>query len=316
MTEFELIQRYFAAQSAPRADVALGVGDDTAVLRPPPGEELAVTTDTLIEGRHFPRDTAPGDVGWKALAVNLSDLAAMGAQPRWFVLALTLEPSRAHDAWLAAFAEGLARLAYETGVALVGGDTTRGALSITITALGTLPPGAALRRSGARVGDVVCVTGTLGDAALALRSASATAGDEYLRARLNRPAPRIEAGLALRGLANAAIDLSDGLAGDLRHILQASGVGAEIEIDTLPMSAAFARLHDPAERLRLQACGGDDYELCLCIPPDRLTQARTRLGALPLTEIGRIRGEPGLVWRDARGKPLNLDLHGYRHFGD
>ncbi|MDI3259594.1 MAG: thiamine-phosphate kinase [Sinobacteraceae bacterium] len=322
MTEFELIQRYFAAQCAPRADVALGVGDDAAVLRPPPGEELAVTTDTLIEGRHFPREAAPGDVGWKALAVNLSDLAAMGAQPRWFVLALTLEPSRAHDAWLAAFAEGLARLAREAGVALVGGDTTRGALSVTITALGTVPPGAALRRSGAQVGDAVCVTGTLGDAALALQMLQTPSQmhdaqtGEYLFERLNRPSPRLAAGLALRDLANAAIDLSDGLAGDLKHILEASGVGAEIEIDTLPMSAAFARLHDPAQRLRLQACGGDDYELCLCIPPDRLAQARARVEALPLTVIGRIRDEPGLVWRDACGKPLNLDLHGYRHFGD
>jgi thiamine-monophosphate kinase len=322
VTEFEIIRRYFASLSAPSAQVLLGVGDDAALLVAPADEALAVTTDTLIAGRHFPPHTAPADIGWKALAVNLSDLAAMGARPRWFVLALTLPATHANESWLSSFAAGLAELARAAGVCLVGGDTTRGPLSITITAIGSVPPDLALRRSGAKAGDAVCVTGTLGDAALALhllRAGSAgrePQADEYLSMRLNRPSPRLAAGLALRGLASAAIDLSDGLAGDLAHVLQASGVGACIEVAKLPMSAAFVRRHDPAQRLRLQACAGDDYELCVCLPPDQLAQARERLGSLPLTEIGRVRAEPGLDWRAADGASLELNLHGYRHFDD
>jgi thiamine-monophosphate kinase len=369
MDEFSLIRQHFAQLTPTAASVALGVGDDCALLRPPRGEVLAVTTDTLISGRHFPADTAARNIGWKSLAVSLSDLAAMGAKPRWFVLALSL--SEEDEDWLSQFAEGLRALAVQSGIALVGGDTTRGPLSITITAIGSVPAALALRRSGARPGDLVCVTGTLGDAALGLHclqefesvlhdsedlaqweedvvvvpdepaattlrerllewvtaprpvrlsgealvgTPTWTNGHQCLRARLERPLPRIEAGIALRGLAHAAIDISDGLAGDLAHILEASGVGAEIRTDALPMSPAFEKLHPSDERLPLQLAGGDDYELCVCLPPERLDEARARLGDLPLTEVGRITERRGLHWLDARGKQLNVELHGYDHF--
>lgn len=320
MDEFELIRRYFAELTPPREDVALGIGDDAALLKPPRGHEVVVTTDTFIAGRHFPDDTDPQAVGWKALAVNLSDLAAMGAEPRWFTLALTLR--MADPDWLAGFAAGLGALAREAGVALVGGDTTQGALSITITAMGTVPAGKAVRRSGAKVGDVICVTGTLGDAALALRLGQGEAGGrgearsadlENLRLRLNRPVPRVTVGAALRGLAHAAIDLSDGLAGDLGHILAASKVGAEIRSNALPMSPAFKALSEPDQRTELQVAGGDDYELCICLPPEAVASLRARLD-VPLTEIGRIVKGKTLSVLDARGKKVAIESFGYRHF--
>ena len=319
MDEFELIRRYFATLTAPRGDVALGIGDDAALLTPPRGHEVVVTTDTLIAGRHFPDDTDPQAVGWKALAVNLSDLAAMGAEPRWFTLALTLR--MADPEWLAGFAAGLGAMAREAGVALVGGDTTQGALSITITAMGTVPAGKAIRRSGAKAGDAVCVTGTLGDAALALRllgegggrGEARSADLEHLRTRLHRPVPRVTVGAALRDLAHAAIDLSDGLAGDLSHILDASGVGAEIRAGKLPMSPAFRGLSDPEDRLALQVSGGDDYELCVCLPPDNVAKLRKRLD-VPLTEIGRVVKGKALTVIDAKGRKRALEALGYRHF--
>ena len=317
MDEFALIRKHFQPLLPGSSDVVLGIGDDCALLAPPAGEEFAVTTDTLVAGRHFDLKARPEDIGWKSLAVSLSDLAAMGARPRWFVLALTLE--QPEEAWLAAFAQGLKAQAAVAGIALVGGDTTRGPLSVTITAMGTLPAGKAMRRSCAKPDDVVCVTGTLGDAALALQLGLATqcarfdADREYLKLRLNRPTPRLAAGHDLRGLARAAIDLSDGLAGDLQHILEASWVGAEVRVDKLPRSEAFERLSSPASRLALQAAGGDDYELCVCIPPERLAEARRKLD-VPLTEIGRITREPGLRWLDAGGGPLAFELRGYNHF--
>ena len=324
MDEFALIRRHFAGLSgAGAAGVRLGIGDDAAILVPPAGHELLMTSDTLVAGRHFPLDTAAFDIGWKALAVNLSDLAAMAAQPLWFLLALTL-PSSDDERWLAGFADGLGRLAHDSGIALVGGDTTRGPLSITITAVGSTPAGTALRRDGAQPGDVVCVTGTLGDAALGLKrlaavatvaGAQAVADIAELRARLDRPTPRLAAGLALRGLASAAIDLSDGLAGDLGHVLAASRVGAVIDADALPMSDAFARQTEAPERLALQAAGGDDYELCVCIPAARLQAAQIAVTAAgsQLTAIGVITAEPGLRWQ-RRGQPIEGPLHGYRHF--
>jgi thiamine-monophosphate kinase len=225
--------------------------------------------------------------------------------------------------WLTGFAAGLGAMAREAGVALVGGDTTQGALSITITAMGTVPAGKAIRRSGAKVGDVICVTGTLGDAALALRLGQGEAGGrgeaksadlEHLRVRLNRPAPRVAAGAALRDVAHAAIDLSDGLAGDLSHILDASGVGAEIRANKLPMSPAFKALSDPESRVELQVSGGDDYELCICLPSDEVPKLRKRIGRLPLTEIGRIVKGKSLAILDAKGKKLAIQPFGYRHF--
>jgi thiamine-monophosphate kinase len=317
MDEFAIIRRHFQALLPGSADVLLGVGDDCALLQPPPGEELALTTDTLVAGRHFDPQVRAESIGWKSLAVSLSDLAAMGARPRWFVLALTLD--QAEESWLAAFAQGLKAVAAPAGTALVGGDMTKGPLSITITAIGTVPSGKGLRRSGAKPGDAVCVTGTLGDAALARELGLATQcarfdpDREFLKARLNRPSPRLAAGHNLRGLAHAAIDLSDGLAGDLRHILEESWVGAEIRADRLPRSEAFQHLAPPDSGLALQAAGGDDYELCVCIPQERLAEARRKLD-VPLTEIGRITREPGLRWVDASGGPLALDLQAYRHF--
>lgn len=312
MDEFALIRRYFSALTPAAAGVRLGIGDDCALLQLPAGQELAVTSDTLVAGRHFPDDTRPADIGWKSLAVNLSDLAAMGAEPRWFLLALTLP--NPDEAWLAAFAGGLRELAVQHGVALVGGDTTRGPLAITITAMGWVPAGAALRRSGARPGDRVCVTGTLGDAALALRERGCSTRSEDLQQRLDRPQPRVAAGLALRGLASAAIDLSDGLAGDLGHILSASRVGAEIDAAALPMSETFRQRTVIEERLALQAQGGDDYELCVCVPPEQLAAAQQAVGDVPLTEIGRITAEPGLKVRDANGMLAPLEARGYVHF--
>ncbi|QHS09891.1 thiamine-phosphate kinase [Sinimarinibacterium sp. NLF-5-8] len=309
MDEFALIRRYFAALTPNASGVALGIGDDAALLMPTPGHALVVTTDTLIEGLHFARDAEPADIAWKALAVNLSDLAAMGAQPRWFTLALTLPQADAD--WLAAFAQGLQALADRYNMALIGGDTTRGALSITITALGEVPQGDALRRDGARVGDAVCVTGTLGDAALGLRLGYAANG--FLRERLDRPMPRIEVGIALRRLAHAAIDLSDGLAGDLQHVLEASGVGAHINVDALPLSAPFLQFADPGQRRSLPLGGGDDYELCVCLPAECIELACAKV-LMPLTVIGRIVAEPGLHWVDADGATIAQSVAAYRHF--
>jgi thiamine-monophosphate kinase len=317
MDEFQLIRKYFQTLTPASADVVVGIGDDCALLKPAAGEELAVTTDTLVAGRHFVADCRAEDIGWKSLAVNLSDLAAMGARPRWFVLALTLP--RPDGEWLKLFAQGLKGMADKAGVVLVGGDTTAGPLSITITAIGTVPAGKALRRSGAKPGDAVCVTGTLGDAALALRLGLATgcarfdADREYLKARLNRPSPRLSPGQCLRGLAHAAIDVSDGLAGDLQHILAESWVGAEIFIDRLPRSEAFQRLAPAESRLALQAGGGDDYELCVCVPPEALAEAKRKLEP-PLVEIGRITREPGLRWLDPQGRVSAVDLRGYNQF--
>ena len=318
MGEFELIRRHFAELTPPTDDVSLGIGDDAALLRVAPGHELVVTTDTLVAGRHFPLDTEPADIGWKALAVNLSDVAAMGATARWFTLALTLpEPD---EAWVRGFAAGLRELALQCGAALVGGDTTRGPLAISITAMGQVPAGQALRRDGARAGDLVCVTGTLGDAALALQRREVvddSDADRILRARLDRPRPRLEAGLALRGMVHAALDLSDGLAGDLGHICAASGVGAELEPARLPRSPSFTACAaglTEAQQFALQAQGGDDYELCLCLPPGRLAEAQARLAPLPLTVVGRITAEPGLRLRYADGRTAPLTSGGYTHF--
>ncbi len=353
--EFALIRRYFeshateklardGAGNALATDVALGIGDDCALLRPRAGCVAAVTTDTLVAGRHFPLETPPHAIGWKALAVSLSDLAAMAAEPQAFVLALTLPEVDAN--WLEAFAAGLFELAGACGIALVGGDTTRGPLTLNITAIGQVPERQALRRSGARIGDVICVTGTLGDAALALQrlklnrvdSASAhdafghdalttrdaesavkdaLSADAWLQRRLDYPTPRLKAGVLLRDIARAAIDLSDGLAGDLGHILVASGVGAEIDADALPMSSAFAQLHDAGERLRLQAAGGDDYELCICLPPAQLERAQALLKSdadIVLTSIGRIVAGRGITWLDSQIRQLDFKLGGYDHF--
>ncbi|MCA0177732.1 MAG: thiamine-phosphate kinase [Proteobacteria bacterium] len=305
--EFDLIARYFH-RPTPRA--VLGVGDDCALLAPTPGMALAVSTDLLVEGRHFVATHPPARLGHKALAVNLSDLAACGATPRAYLLALALPCADA--AFLAPFAQGLHALADVHGIELVGGDTTAGPLTIGITVLGEVPAGQALRRSGARAGDGIWVSGTPGLARLgleALRGASLPPHDSAAaRLALEAPVPRVALGLALRGLASAAIDLSDGLLGDLGHVLSASGVGAEVDADAIPLHPALAAQPLALRRL-CQLSGGDDYELLFTAAPDRAAAVQA-LGAV--ARIGRITATPGLVVRDGDG--TELDASAWRSF--
>ena len=319
MAEFDLIDLIRARCAVVREDVRLGIGDDAALLAVPAGQVLAVSTDTLVSGIHFPKNTAPFDIGWKSLAVNLSDLAAMGATPAWATLALTLPTANA--AWVAAVADGFAMLARRFDLALVGGDTTQGPLSITVTVHGFVPESLALRRDGAKVGDAVFVTGTLGDAAAGLRllqnpSPIGKGVLEQLIERLNRPTPRVAQGLLLRGRAHACIDVSDGLVADLGHICKASGVGAEIDLALLPASPALRERFDDDARAPLQLAGGDDYELCFTAPAataDALLDDFARSGCA-VTRIGRIVAEPGVRVHDAHGNPFELPRGGWQHF--
>nr|WP_315194817.1 thiamine-phosphate kinase [uncultured Aquabacterium sp.] len=298
--EFDLIARYFQrpAGQGPRRAV-VGNGDDCAVLAPAPGMQLAVSTDTMVEGRHFLSTVAPERLGHKALAVNLSDLAAAGAQPLGFLLALTLP--RVDEAWLAGFAQGLLALADEHDCELVGGDTTAGPLTIGVTVLGEVPSGRALLRSGAAVGDDIWVSGHPGEARLALEAFRGTlvpglSAEDFDTARLamERPDPRVALGVGLRGVASAAIDVSDGLLGDLGHILTRSGVGADLFAQALPVAPCLAA-RPRAVQLDCILAGGDDYELLFTAPPAH-REAVARLGAqlgLPLSRIGRVRSQPG-----------------------
>ncbi|GGA84810.1 thiamine-monophosphate kinase [Arenimonas soli] len=312
--EFALIDR-IRARAARRDDVVRGIGDDAAVLAVPDGHELVVTCDTLVAGVHFPDGTAPSDVGYKALAVNLSDLAAMAAAPAWCTLALTLPDG--DEAWLDAFLDGFLELADEHGVSLVGGDTTRGPLAMTVTAHGLVPAGQALLRSGARVGEDIWVTGTLGDAAGGLAQwRQRGPASAKLRYRLDRPTPRVQAGLALRGLASAAVDLSDGLAADLGHVLAASGVGARLDLGRLPCSRTLADHFDENRRWELQLTGGDDYELCFTAPAARALEIEQALAALelPATVVGQVEAEPGLRLLTPEGGAWTPPATGYQHF--
>jgi thiamine-monophosphate kinase len=313
--EFSLIER-IRARAPSRADVLLGIGDDAALLQVPPGHELVLSTDTLVAGVHFPEETVPADIGWKALAVNLSDLAAMAATPAWVTLALTLPEPDAD--WLDAFLDGFCELAAEHEVALVGGDTTRGPLSITLAAHGFVPAGEALRRDGAQANDDLWVTGTLGDAAGALRQWRVGGlQSAKLRYRLDRPTPRVAAGLALRKLASAAIDLSDGLEADLGHVLARSGVGAELELGRLPTSRTLAEhFAEDAARWRLQLGGGDDYELCFSAPPAHALAIEQALAACEVhaTVIGRITRERGLRLLGPDGGEFAAGGGGFEHF--
>jgi len=314
--EFDLIER-IRARAATRPDVILGIGDDAALLQVPAGHELAVTTDTLIAGVHFPADTAAQDIGWKALAVNLSDLAAMGAEPAWISLALTMPEPDAE--WLDDFLDGFCELADEHRVALVGGDTTHGPLAMTITAHGLVPAGLAIRRDGAGVNDDIWVTGTIGDATGALSQWRGNAlMSAKLRYRLDRPTPRIAAGIALRGLASAAIDISDGLLADLGHVMRRSGAGAELDLGRLPTSRTLAEhFPDDAERWRLQLSGGDDYELCFTAAPAHALEIEQAMAACETsaTVIGRITRETGLRLRTPEGEDFEPGASGYLHFG-
>ncbi len=314
MDEFSLIDLIRERCAIAREDVRVGIGDDAAVLAVPPNHQLAVSTDTLVAGVHFPLDTSPADIGWKSLAVNLSDLAAMGATPAWATLALTLADSDRR--WIEEFCDGFAALAGEFKLALVGGDTTRGPLSITVTIHGFVAENSALLRSAARVGDGVFVTGTLGDAAAGLRRLASAPADDALVRRLHRPTPRIAQGLELRGRAHACIDVSDGLVADLGHICAASGVGAEIDVDSLPASSALLSACERDERRALQLGGGDDYELCFTAPDAGASLllndlARSGCGA---TRIGRIVAGSGVRVLDASGVDIDVDVAGWDHF--
>lgn len=318
-SEFELIARHFTRAPQAGGPVLLGVGDDCALLTPPAGEVLAISTDMLVEGRHFFAGTDPEALGHKALAVNLSDLAAMGARPLGFTLALALPA--ADEGWIAPFARGLLALADAQAVPLVGGDTTRGPLNLCITVFGSVAPSQALRRDGARPDDEIWVSGELGDARLALDILLGNGGLGDLpggaTARLHRPQPRVALGLALRGIASAAIDVSDGLLGDLAHILERSQVGALVEADAVPIGAALAT-HPPALQREFSLNGGDDYELCFTAPADRhpsVLDAAARAG-VPVTRIGRVVQGPGLRVVDGDGRPLTIALRSFDHFAE
>lgn len=318
LSEFELIHRYFDRPLARDAGVSLGIGDDAAVLDPPAGAQLVVTTDTLVAGVHFSEDTAPADLGYKALAVNLSDCAAMGAEPRWWLLSLTLP--EIGEAWLDAFSGGCHELAAKFGLSLVGGDLTRGRLNICIQVLAVVPRGRAVRRAGAVPGDLIFVTGCLGDAAAALRlhEPGWTADPreaEYLAGRLRRPVPRLALAAVLRESATAAIDVSDGLAADLGHVLAASGAGACIHAEALPLSDALRAACAPGLALECALHGGDDYELCFTVAPGNAAALgdAARAAGCAVSQIGEIRAGGGLVLRTgAVERPI--ETRGYRHF--
>jgi len=310
ITEFDIISRYFK-HKIKRSDVILGIGDDAALCTIPPNRQLVIAIDTLVPGVHFPIKTPPEDIGYKALAVNLSDMAAMGATPAWMTLALTCP--KIDETWLTKFSQGLLELADVAQVSLIGGDTTRGPLSITIQISGLVPPHCALQRCGAQPGDGIYVTGTLGDAGLGLASVKKQVTlpgkiQAFVESRLNRPTPRLSEGQALRGIASSAIDISDGLVADLGHILSASGVGATIELERLPLSSAL-RESLPLEQAWYLALGaGDDYELCFTVPREN------RLPAGSFVRIGTVEKNPGLRCLKTDGCLFMPQKMGYQHF--
>lgn len=316
LSEFQLINQYFK-QRCSYHGVVLGIGDDAALLNVPSGELLVATTDTLIAGRHFPHHTHPFAIGHKALAVNLSDLAAMGATPRWVLVAISLP--KAEPFFLQEFANGLFNLANQHRVAIVGGDTTKGnELSITITALGSVPQRQAIRRDGAKVGDGIYLSGTVGDAGLGLKLAlqqyqGVTLTDEqqaYCRARLDFPQPRLALGMALRGVASAGLDVSDGLAQDLGHILEASHVGAELSLELLPLSESL-RVLPKQQAWQLALNSGDDYELCFTMSDEKYIEVKNV--GVPIKRIGRIVADLGLKIC-YQGQEYAFDTEGYQHF--
>ena len=310
MGEFELIARFF--DRGPARNAELGIGDDCAILRAPaPGTTLAVATDMLVAGRHFLPGADPASIGHKALAVNLSDLAAMGARPLSFTLALALPEADAR--WLEGFASGMFALADLHDCELIGGDTTRGPLNVCVTVLGELPVGVALRRDRAEPGDDLWVSGELGGAALAVRLGEAAAPAE--RARLDRPTPRVALGLALRHLARAAIDISDGLVGDLGHVCERSRVGAELHWPAVPLAPGLVAA-PPEDRAALALAGGDDYELLFSAAPENRSSIEALAGGLGLrlSRIGRIVPGQGVRVLDERGRPMAAGLHAYDHF--
>jgi thiamine-monophosphate kinase len=318
LSEFDLIDRYFTSSTGPRDDVVLGIGDDCAVLRVPDQRELAVTIDTLVAGVHFAADAEPEWIGHKALAVGLSDLAAMGAEPAWATLALTLP--QAEPAWLGAFSRGFSELALAHRVQLVGGDTTRGPLAVSVQVHGLLRAGAAMRRGGGAPGDLVYVTGTLGDAGLALLAEQGLYVRDGclggLREQLHRPSPRVAEGLLLASVASACIDVSDGLAADLGHLLRASACGATLYLERVPCSEAVRDYVAETGDWSVPLAAGDDYELCFTVPEEK--QAVLENLALdfsvPVTWIGLLEPQKGLRCCQADGRQLAAVPSGYDHF--
>ncbi|MBI5625978.1 MAG: thiamine-phosphate kinase [Nitrosomonadales bacterium] len=321
MSEFDLIKRFFT-RATPGA--LLGVGDDAALLQVSDGNVLAVSCDMLVSGTHFFADADPYLLGHKTLAVNLSDMAAMGATPRWATLAIALPPKDgggADEVWLDKFSAGFFALAQQHGVELIGGDTTRGPLNLCVTIIGEVPAEQALRRSGAQIGDEIWVSGSLGDAALALahrQGLTVLSGIELAACEkaLHQPQPRIALGMALRGIASSAIDISDGLLADLGHILESSNVGAQLDLLSLPVSPGVRRHFSQPLGKQCALSGGDDYELCFTAPHQRhaeLLSIAAKLG-LPLTPIGEIVARRECIVHDASGKPIKLETSGYDHF--
>jgi thiamine-monophosphate kinase len=316
LSEFDLIKQFFTASTPSRDDVVLGIGDDCAILSCPPDKALVVSIDTLVEGVHFFADVDPKKLGHKVLAVSLSDLAAMGAEPAWFTLALTL-PNVDID-WLSAFSQGMARLAKQFNIELIGGDTTKGPLTISVQVHGFVEKGQALRRDDAQVGDVICVTGTLGDAGagLALYKTDLKGVKEqdavYLKERLECPTPRIDIAKTIRSVAHSAIDISDGLLADLGHILKRSGVGAELNIDSLPLSPEISSI--PKEQaLSYALTAGDDYELCFTLSEKDFLRLVEQ--GQSITKIGRIVEGRAVSLLNQHGEVVQLpNINGYQHF--
>jgi len=319
LSEFDIIQNYFAKQGLSRDEVILGIGDDAAITKIATGLEQVITTDTLTSGVHFPIDTAPEAIGHKSLAVNLSDLAAMGAEPVWFTMNLSL-PEYDKD-WLNRFVTGLFALAAKHNICLIGGDTVKGQLSISIQAAGQLPAGSALRRSGAKTGDKIFVSGFIGDAALAFACRDGQldiSQQDLLKVKqvLNMPEARNSLGQKLRGLANSAIDISDGLSADLTHILVASGCGATIDLQKLPLSEIFLKHAEQIGGHGLALGFGDDYELCFTAPEKTVSKIK-KIGQeldCPVTVIGEVEKEPGLRFQDVYGLNISITEKGYDHF--
>ena len=313
LTEFEAIEKYFAGLTPAGSGVTLGIGDDAALLDPDPDSYLVVSTDTLVSGIHFFPDADAADVGYKALAVNLSDLAAMAALPRWFTLALTLSETEMAHEWLDGFARGLGQAAGEYDVSLVGGDLCKGPLAVTIQVIGECPKGREIRRRGAAAGDHIYVSGELGSAAFALEMLKSGRNPHPdCHSRLLRPDPRVELGISLREIASAMIDISDGLLADLGHLLDAGNVGARVDIDAIPFHERLDAEPDPTQKWRCILSGGDDYELCFTVPPAKL-QKLERVGA-PVYRIGEITAELGLCCIRSDGAEYVPDRAGFVHF--
>jgi len=320
VAEFELINQYFRSIAIQRDDVRLGIGDDCAVMELPAGCQLAMSTDTLVAGVHFPQLTSAEDIGYKALAANLSDLAAMGATPAWASLSLTL-PEDDHD-WLSRFSRGFAELLQRYNIQLVGGDTTRGPLSITVTVCGFLTRDKALRRDAAKPGELIFVTGTIGDAGIGLKKILASidyqGSLQHCVSRLNRPTPRVELAMALTAVSACAIDISDGLFADLGHITQQSGCGARLQLENIPLSSELQQYYGPAVDWQQVIGDGDDYELCFTLAADNraVLDDLARQTATRVTCIGEITADTGIECILPDGSRLSVLGGGYNHFSD